>query len=397
MPSIGSALNPHLFNTFSHFIQRPFWQLKLSVILFGFIFITTYPRYFEILADRSPEKNHAYYFSKINHPLTPIVSSKDSHGSKVAFRLTIPLFAKALNLTGFQDGRAIVILYIIQSLLCIVFLYLILELTSRFMEPVTSMIFTIGLSGIYLSKSFFWDYDFWFDGYAYFLLLCGMASRRKPVIGIFLFLACWTDERAAVALCFVWIFHLLQENQLYIPSLKSIFSKETLTRPSTMVLAVGLVYIISRLFIKYRYNLSTPVGTEAGVSLSIIPYQLKHRGAGIFLAFEGMYLPYLAALLVLFRLKKYFIFNMLIFSMILQIIIAYSVFDITRSLTYAFPLIITSVMIVARHAGNSLSQIILFAAALSLCVPTQYVIFHTHQVPWTIFSLPEIWSVVKTF
>lgn len=54
------------------------------------------------------------------------------------------------------------------------------ELVFRFTDELQGWIFVFACSFTYLCKAFFWDYDFWFDGYAYFFML---AIRRSMGLG----------------------------------------------------------------------------------------------------------------------------------------------------------------------------------------------------------------------
>ncbi|GGB84118.1 hypothetical protein GCM10011325_09640 [Dyadobacter sediminis] len=362
----------------------------MSVILFAFVLLTTFPKYLEILADPSPFNTYSYFFHKVNEPLKAVQIAPDTHGGKIAFRLTVPLLAKVLFAGDFGSGRRIVFLYLIQSFLLIPFFYVLIRLLKRFTNSSTLLYFSIACSSVYLSKAFFWDYDFWFDGFAYFFLLLGMYFRNKTGIFCALQLACWTDERAVIALFSIYLFHLLQENNFSLSGAGQLFNQESFKKPSFIVILAGLTYGLTRILLAYRFDLHTPYGEGSGVALSLIPYQFKHRLIGIFLAFEGLWLLLLSAALIMYNQRRSLLLLLLTGILILHIIVAYSVFDITRSLSYAFPVFIISGIYVSINRTQVHQRIFLITAALCLLMPTQFLIYFPRQIPWTILSYTEI-------
>lgn len=368
-------------------------RLGFVLLLFFLVLLTTYPRYLEILLDPSPALTYRYFFDKIAHPLTPTRAAADTHASKVDFRLTVPLLAGLLH-PG--KGQGIIVLYLLQSALLIPFLYILLRIFQRFLNDGSTMLLTLSFASIYVSKAFFWDYDFWFDGYAYFFLLAGMFIQNRLGIFCVLTLACWTDERAVVALYSVYLFHLLQENNFKLSGLDKIFNRRALSKKSTLVLFAGLVYFTTRLWLSYHFGLHTPYGHDTGVGFGLIPYQLKYRLVGVFLAFEGMWLPILATLFLLTKNHQYvFLLSHLLLALAIHILVAYAVFDITRSLAYSLPLLIIFGIIAGKYMARSYTYLFL-AAALCVLIPTQYLIYFPRQIPWTVFSFSEIKSVFTT-
>lgn len=371
-------------------------RVALAFTLFVFVMLTTYPRYLEIVLDPSPSSTYAYFYNKIKDPFTQHPIAHDTHGSKLAFRFTVPLLANVLNIGTTESGHEIVFLYLIQSLLLFPFIFLVIKLLQRFVDNSSILFFSLSFATIYLSKAFFWDYDFWFDGFAYFFLLLGMYLRHMAGIFCALQTACWTDERAVVALASVYVFHLLQENNFNLSFRLPTLGWSLLTRNSTVVLGVGITYGLVRAILTYNFDLYTPFGETTGVSLSLIPFQLQNRLIGIALTFEGLWLVFLLVIGKLIYQKKFILTLCLCSLMLMHIIVAYSVYDITRSLTYAFPLFIIAVIMVARQYPENTTLLLLAVAVLCLLIPTYYVIYFPRPIPWSIQSLTEIKSVVKS-
>ncbi len=162
------------------------------------------------------------------------------------------------------------------------------------------------------------------------------------------------------------------------------------------MLGVGITYGLVRVILTYNFDLYTPFGETTGVSLSLIPFQLQNRLIGIALTFEGLWLVFLLVIGKLIYQKKFILTFCLCSLMLMHIIVAYSVYDITRSLTYAFPLFIIAVILVARQYPENTTLLLLAVAVLCLLIPTYYVIYFPRPIPWSIQSLTEIKSVVKS-
>ncbi|MET7257363.1 hypothetical protein [Dyadobacter fermentans] len=266
----------------------------------------------------------------------------------------------------------------------------------RRLAPMTVLLFITGSTTIYLAKAFFWDYDFWFDAFAYFFLTLGMFLKNRVGVFLSLTLACWTDERAVIALASVYLFHLLSESDFELNSfLQFQGKKEWLQKTSSTVLLAGIFYLIIRILLSTLFNLHTPTGAGSGVELGLVPYQFKHRLSGVFLAFEGFWILYLFAVGLLIKKGNTLLSLLMLFLMAGHILVAYAVFDISRSLTYAFPLLIISAFIIGKQEVRNTKYLYLAAATICVLLPTQYVIFYPRQIPWTILSFEELKPVIK--
>lgn len=367
--------------------------LVIALLASAVVALFTYPKYLELLLDPKLAERYSYFFHKIDFPLSPVHTLLEQHASKIDFRLTIPLLARLLNVSG--NDHSIILIYLIQSALLIPFFYVLIQFLRRYMTNTSVLFFVIGSASVYLCKAFIWDYDFWFDGYAYFFLLLGMYFQSRPAIFLTLQLACWTDERAVVALSSIYLFHLLAENKFDVRSLGQIFGGLSFRNKSSAVLLAGIVYLIGRQVLSQKFGLQTPTGEGSGVQLSLIPYQLKHRLSGIFLTFEGLWLIFILCLSMLVKRRNLFLASILCVILTVHLIIAYSVYDISRSITYAFPLIIISAILVAEYRFPYQQYLHQLAALLCVLIPTQFLIFFLRQIPWTIASFSELKPIAK--
>jgi hypothetical protein len=385
----------------AYFTQTRYWHLKLAVFLTGLVLITTYPSYLDILTDWRPRTSHSYFFNKMADPFAQLVGENEAtHGAKIAFRLTVPLLAKMLNLGYTVTGRDIVLIFVLQSLLLVPFFILLSRLLVRYIDPVSSLLLTVAFSGTYVAKAFFWDYFCWFDGYAYFFLLAGMYFREKWVVFVSLFLACWTDERAIIALGGVYVFHRLMECDFELRSFRQLLPDRLLLSLSWVMLWVLASYAFCRWILMFVYGLRTPVGVDVGVSFSMIPYQLRYRFMGILLTFEGLWIFIALAATALWYNRNKFLTMILIAGIVVHIIVAYSVYDITRSLAYGFPFVLTAIVLFNRYYQFNkygLRQIVGLAALTCVLIPTQYVVYDILHIPWSLFSYDKFVQIVQVF
>jgi hypothetical protein len=365
-----------------------------SSILFCVVLLTTYPIYLERLGSASDD---SFFFRKIESPFDQGIVSKDTHGSKTAFRLTVPLLAKILNLGYSEDARKVVALYLIQSFLLLPFFYVLTRLLREYLDNFQTLLVAISCSSVYVTKAFFWDIDFWFDGVAYFLLMLGMFLRNRPGIFCALTLACWTDERAVVALSSVYLFHLLRENDYELDHLRQIFNKDFFRKGSFVPVFAGCCYLVIRTVLAAKFSLHTPYGDGTGLNVNLIPQQFSNSLAGIFLTFEGLWLFFLMAMLHAYTQRKFLVIYLFSSLMLIHIMVAYSVLDVTRSLTYAFPIFIVAAIFVGKNITESKKNIFLLATLLCIFIPTQFMIGCPLQIPWLIFSFGKLGPVMHLF
>lgn len=382
------------FHYFAALLETRKGHIVLSSILFLTVLITTYPIFLETLI--LPDQ-YTYFFDKINAPLDITATPKHTHAAKGAFRLTVPLIAKLFNMGTKRDAKNIVFLFLIQFSLLFPFFYLLVQILKKHLSNPQTLLFMFGCAFIYVTKAFVWDADFWFDGFAYFFLLLGMYFQNRAAIFLSLTFAAWTDERAFVALSSVCVFHLLLENQFDLNRFNQIFNKRFFVNRSFMPILAGCCYLILRLFLATKYHLQTPYGGGAGVSITMIPEQLSSGPAGIFLAFEGLWLFFLVVFIFALRSKKLLFLCLFTSLAVIHIAVAYSVFDFTRSLTYAFPIFVIAVIFIAKNIPQTTNQIFILAAVLCFCIPTQYFIRVPYQIPWLLFSWQKLGSVMHSF
>ena len=213
-----------------------------------------------------------------------------------------------------------------------------------------------------------------FDAVALAFLAGAIATRRWPLIGLFTFLAGWTDERAIVASAFVLAAHLVLSDRRGVAVLRD-----------AAVLAVigGLAaHALTRVFITIRYNLEQPSnfgGNHFSDGLNLLPI-------GLWTGLEGLWLVVAAGAAALVRQRRLGGLVALLAGLTAVGIGGIAVVDITRSMAYLLPASLVSIAALARFSPESLTVLSRTALFLSLVWPVYYA-GGTKTVYW-IYPLP---------
>ena len=106
-----------------------------------------------------------------------------THMAKTEFRLTLPLFAKLLNIKTKYDGA-----YGLQLTAGILFFYFLVQLVLMLTgEKVTTFLFSLAFGFIYPGFSFVAEMEGFFDSFAFLFLLVALLDVSILVIACFLF------------------------------------------------------------------------------------------------------------------------------------------------------------------------------------------------------------------
>lgn len=329
----------------SVFILRgKFWKLKATLFFIIAAMIVSLPYYF------TNATNYQYVDFKINHPFFPSHFDQSLNLAKRDFRLLPPLIGYILGINSIG-------LVVITNLLNCGFLYLTLNLFYRIIKKKsTAFYFSLAITFTYLGISGFNDIlCLHFDMFAYFLVLCAM-NIFSPFAIIFLFLSYFVDERALLSGVFVIIFqHYTKKNT-----------------HNTSFLFWGylisiVAYFVSRYFLTECFGLYTPLGNAAGVGGKVVLTNIiSFRGIlGTFLSFEFLWIIIIIGLLQLKNIQYNKLEILLIFSILIaSIFSAFMVLDITRSISYLFPIIF--LMVYNLNKNSSQSELIFFSFGIMI-------------------------------
>ena len=294
-----------------------------------------------------------------------------SNAAKKTFRLTVPLIAKIFHLNNY----AILICGWILNILFLFYSIVLIEKISS--DKILALLTGIGLTFIYNGHAGFTDNNAWFDVFAYFFLLMAMLSPNIFLIFLFSTLAAWCDERAVVALGLIFIWWKLNELKSDGFSFASILKFKP--KSSSVIIAL-LFYLIGRYLLTVYANLYTPLKE---VGSDVLLRATDTLGLGIWSALEGFWILIIVCFFLLLSRKNSFAVISITGMMMLILLIAFSVQDITKSAAYLFPVIFISIAILADwFSKNDLRKLLLVCAVICFLFPSYYFAHYDHHAEW---------------
>ncbi|WP_345030990.1 hypothetical protein [Ravibacter arvi] len=323
--------------------------------------------------------DHSYWYTvekQSENIFGPIAAPRESHAAKKTFRLTVPLIAKTLDLK--RKG-----IYLLQVTTFFVMLGMGISLARRITsESKVSSLFMASMIPLYTILSSYHEATGHLDAFAYSFLFGAMYFRHPLQVFFACFLASWCDERAFLATSFIFMWWFLQDenaNRLRVPS----FSAYPDSRAVAVCLS-GLSYIALRFLLTFY----TPLSLEMGrADLLLVKEYTSFVPLLTYSTFGALWAVILTAGLLLIRQNRPLLLLFLIIPFLLQAIVACMVWDFTRSLSFAFPLLFLSLFIVKDYFNTETIKIGLCVIfLLSLISP---VIFFDSQIT----NVHSIWHI----
>lgn len=305
--------------------------------------------------------------------------------SKKVFRLTIPVFLKFFPLTP----AAVII---VQAFVGYFIYVLTFKLTRKITkDAVVATFLMAAVAFLFFGRVAYYDINFtWFDTFAFFFLLCAMYSKNALVIFLFSTLASWTDERAFVALGIVLLFHLMS-GATFEGNRKVVFQR-LIRREVLSVLAAMLMYLLLRLVLMQFYGMHTP--TE-GANWDMIKVTYPYLPFGIWTFLEGLWILFIIAIFLALARRELLQVVFFVLPVIVFILIAGLVSDITRSGSYLVPLVFVLLGYVSRHLDQSkLRYTVLIGAAITLFFPAVVICTDWYATYWFESNLNQIPKIV---
>lgn len=344
------------------------WRFRSVGLSLAVLFFCALPSYERFFCDGANDylSFWQHLARQSAHPLTPHPGlTPASHEAKTAFRLIPPLTGMLLSHLAPMAG--VYTMFAVQHGLGVAFLYLLLSVAYGLTrDRVSSLLVTLAFSLIYLTRAFFYELYGLFDGYAFFFMLLALTARRPYVFALFLSLAFWTDERAIVASPLIILFRL--HSRAFPLTLSDISTQKR--EIGAYVLGLGF-YGIMRWGLGAWTGLTVPVGNDADAGPRLILTNAGSLPLATFLVFEG------TGLLVIWLIGYFFHRHARVEGIMTTITLAgiwcvsASVWDFTRSASYAFPVVLTAVYFLGKEipAGNLRKGLF---AVLILCavIPT---------------------------
>ena len=273
-----------------------------------------------------------------------------SHESKLTFRLTVPLIARALHL-GTAGQLAFFAICGVLLLGCV------LTLAER-ITGARTVAFYVTLAtactwpGILAFHQLLGGF---YDVVALLLLLYAMMARQPAVAGAALFAAAWTDERALLAVPLLCLFGFMRSER---------------SRSIAFLLGTA-AYVGSRMWLAQAWALHTTMG---GMGLSVFLRNLHIAPLGVWAGLGGSWILVVCALAILAAGRRYWEFAGLLFGIALVTASALAVEDLTRSMTYTLPAVFVALYVLAKYEGTEVvERIALVAMLVCVLLPTWFV------------------------
>lgn len=207
--------------------------------------------------DESVTSDIAAYARKLREPFADVATSTTdtTHGSKLNYRLTVPLICQPLGI----DLRGLrwvgIALAVASSALLLSFFD---RLTG---DRVAAFWWTLAFCAVPASGRFFLDLHP-FDRFAIFFGIAAIACTSPWLVGLSVFLGAWTDERCLVASIWVLVLHLALGAPRRAAAVPVAWAAYAVTRwwvASTMHLTVSTGGVHAKLLVQHIDNI--PVGT----------------------------------------------------------------------------------------------------------------------------------------
>lgn len=349
--------------------------LLFSLFLVTASLVVAWPDFRRLL----PFSGHAWATTaldwKIHHPLEKIPESlfagagpRDAgiveHLRKCTYRITLPLIAHVLGL-GIKGATVI---DFVASALFIPVLALNFKKTVR--DPVALFLISLSVACSFIGQWGMNDAGN-FDGFA-FLLLGLAALARGPVLICLLVLAGgFVDERVMVAVPLL----LLYQSAVR-PEEMNWSSMWRLTRQQrgTMI-ALGF-FCLLRAIVAHHVRRSFDL---SGVGFSVIRTNLLFLTLAVLVVFKGSFVLVGAGILSFFKRRASLTAMLVLAGFLLCATASLMVYDLSRSLAYSFPALFICLKCLAEtNDVRALRRLSLFAAVISVTMPTYYVLLRVY-------------------
>ncbi|CAN1576875.1 hypothetical protein MCERE19_04028 [Spirosomataceae bacterium] len=333
------------------------WKLLYTFVVTLFCLFTAKPSFDELNGHYVETISH-----QIKHPFKPIpekfivqnekeFNGSKSHLDKVGFRFMAPLVANILKLNYYE------LVYLLFFGFFFFYYFLIRFFENNQFETTSIVLAPLLFATTFIGK---WGlYDAWyFDGFAYLLILVSICGYNPLITFITGLSSCFVDERSIFALLISIFFFARVRNNIYNHNNK----KQYLS-----LLTVLLTYVIIRLSLQSFYSINSGTSAIGGVAMN---FNFQFIPITTFSTFEFSIIPILMASLLFWHLNK---LDLILFILLIVSIVGISnlVFDVSRSLAYGFPLILTSLILISRNQTKNLTnKLLIIIIALNLLIPT---------------------------
>jgi hypothetical protein len=267
-----------------------------------------------------------YIVKQAEHPFVMHeYESNFAHEAKLGLRLTVPLLLKFL----FVNNHVITfyILYFLKLLLgSFFFSHIYKTLIKIGCSKKLSTLLLLNFTVIYLGYSFSRNIVH-FDEIAYFLIYFSWVHKRIFIQSLCVFLAVFTDERAVFSIVLLILMQIILDKSI-----------------STRLLGVTVVLISTLILRQFIGNVFDLFPRNSGGG--IVPFQLIREMRvseiilGLFFSFKLLWIFFIYTRQRVFNESHKIIWYFFVTLVSGYLLIGFSVIDVTRTVTYLFPIIL---------------------------------------------------------
>ncbi len=354
------------------------WLWKLTFFSVGLCLFLAFPPYhlfFQHLAGTHHLDAWVFIENQSHNLLRPEGLGTEIRRENMIFRWTLPLLS-------FLTGHNLVVILLLQATLGVFFIYWIgryvFSLTGN---KVTTALFVLSVSNIFVGTWHFAEVHGYGDGIAYFCLLAAMLHTNGPVRFLLLMTAFFTDERAVLAGGFLLLWNVTNTAYTRNTSDPKDLLPAVFRGKSLVVWVAWAVYFSIRWYVQSQYFRRHTYST---LGMPVLFEQAHRNGLGSSLwgVFEGTWLLLLTCGVVIWLTRKYLLGLMLLTGLVVLIISGIYVHDIDRSISYGFPLLLIAFFVLHHTISTSSFQLVLFFCALVCIMHPQVYYMGYNRILW---------------
>jgi hypothetical protein len=335
------------------------WQIKALLAVLAISLLRAFP-YYQAVRDPGVQNFWRAALIKVDDPLADMARRfpADSHESKLTFRLTVPILARALHLrrTGLMIVFALANILLLHGVLTVAYRTTGSRRTALYMCLATACVWA-GMAGFHELRGGF------YDSVALCLLILSLNASSPTLVGIYAFAAAWTDERALVTLPMILVFSI-------VASTSRVTVRRVLLGKGTAILLAMVAYCASRMYLTTTRSLLVSSGGVGTALLTAFPFS---DPLAILTALGGSWLMVVLGLVVLLVKKRYWMAAAFCGALVPIIGAALCVADRTRSLAYCLPAVFVGMSIISRsEPEGNVEGLAVLCCLISFIVPTYY-------------------------
>lgn len=306
------------------------------------------------------------YLQKYEQPLVPSLPSEaGSHLGKLAFRLTVPALAWVF---GFQKLGTYVLLGVAGMLSCLMAAEVFKRVCA---DRVTALGFVLLFAGTHAASLFWRPSTGFFDGIAFMFIWAAFWFRRWYGIALVVVLGGFTDERALLAFGFVPLLSLIELDDAgtKVADFRR-FAKEWCRDERVVGSFLGLMIWIA---LRWLIAASTPL--HANLDEVQFLFALRFHAWLPVALWSGMQAGWVALGWALWSARARPAIPLVVGMYIMfGLVSALSVYDVTRSIAYLFPLLVVVASLVRRLPHETVRHVVFVLAGACLLEPNMEVI-----------------------